>query len=211
MNFPHLKGGSSIGRGWKLGLASFGLVCALYVAHPYYLLALGHFLIVSDPLTKADAIIVLAGGGPRHERLLHAINLWEASYAPRIVLSAKLAEWQTHEDYPAWRYAKKLDVLPDDALLVAAHFASSTKEEAQRLFPFVLRRNYKSVIIVTSNYHTRRAKSVYEQQWPCSSIDFRISAAPTTGFRPEDWWTRRTDSEMFLYEFTKTIWYAIME
>ena len=29
-------------------------------------------------------------------------------YASKVILSAKLAEWQTFEDYPTWRHARKL-------------------------------------------------------------------------------------------------------
>ncbi len=200
-----------VGRGWKLGGLFLVLVVGLYSTHPYYLSALGRFLIVSDSLAKADAIIVLAGGAPRDERLLHAMSLWQRGYAPRIVLSAKLADWQSHEDFPSWRHAKKLNILPAGSLLVAAHKADSTKEEAQRLLPFMHENGYKSVIIVTSNYHTRRAKLTFAKQWAGEGIVLRISAAPSSKFHPEDWWTHRTDSRTFYFEFSKTVWYALME
>lgn len=125
------------GKGWKLGLASIILGLFLYAMHPWYLAWIGRFLVVSDPLTKADAIIVLHGDNPRDERLLHAIKLWQSGYAPRIVLSAKLADWQSYEDYLMWRHAIKLNILPKEALLVAVHDADSTKEEAEALLPFV--------------------------------------------------------------------------
>ena len=37
--------------------------------------ALGNFLVVSDPLVKADAIVVL-DGDLMGERLLHSVQLW---------------------------------------------------------------------------------------------------------------------------------------
>ena len=58
--------------------------------------ALGYFLVVSDPLVKADAIVVL-DGDPMDERLLHSVQLWRSGYAPKVILSARLAEWQTYE------------------------------------------------------------------------------------------------------------------
>ena len=67
-----------------------------------FLKALGFFLVVSDPLVKSDAIVVL-DGDPMGERLLHSVQLWRRGYAPKVILSARLAEWQTYEDYPSWR------------------------------------------------------------------------------------------------------------
>lgn len=199
------------GKIWKISLASLTLVLLLYGTHPLYLTWIGGFLVVSDPLTKVDAIVVLDGDSSRNERLLHAIKLWQEGYAPRIVLSAKLAEWQSYEDYPEWRHAIKLNIPPKEALLVAVHNADSTKEEAQILLPFAQNHGYKSVIIVTSNYHTRRTKKVFQREWADSGIRLFVSAAPFFQFHPDDWWRHRADSRTFFFEFSKTLWYALME
>ena len=77
-----------IGRAWKLSLAFSVPVLALFLLHPCYLAALGNFLVTPDrQLEKADAIIVLAGGSPRDERLLHAVHLWQSGYAPVVVVT----------------------------------------------------------------------------------------------------------------------------
>ena len=78
--------------------------------------ALGNFLVVSDPLVKADAIVVLDGDS-LDERLLHSVQLWQSGYAPKVILSARLAKWQTYEDYTSWRHARKLKMFPEDTLL----------------------------------------------------------------------------------------------
>jgi len=68
-------------------------------------------------------------GDPMDERLLHSVQLWRSGYAPKVILSARLAKWQTYEDYPSWRHARKLKMLPEEALSVATHNADSTREE----------------------------------------------------------------------------------
>ena len=194
----------------------FLLVClltllTLYAAHPLYLSVLGHLMVVSDPLEKSDAIIVLDGDYPQDERLLHAVQLWKSGYAPKVILSAKLAEWQTYEDYPSWRHAVKLRIFPKDTLLVATHAADSTKEEAQYLRIYSRQHGFKSVIIVTSNYHTWRTKRVYEKEWRDRDIRVYISPAYSSQFHPDEWWQHRADSRTFFYEFSKIIWYALAE
>lgn len=131
---------------WKFVVAFLVILSAIYLTHPLYLKALGHFLVVSDPLVKADAIVVL-DGDPMDERLLHSVQLWRSGYAPN----------------------------------------------------------------VTSNYHTWRTKSVYEQAWRDGDIRFYISPAYSSQFHPDEWWKHRADSRTFFYEFSKIIWYAFAE
>ena len=88
--------------------------------------------------------------------------------------SRELADWQTYEDYPSWRHARKLRIFPEDDLLVAAHNADSTKEEAQYLRTYIRQHGFKRVIIVTSNYHTWRTKRVYDKEWKDGDVLFYI-------------------------------------
>jgi uncharacterized SAM-binding protein YcdF (DUF218 family) len=183
----------------------------LYVAAPLYLTALGNFLITSDPVTKADAILVLNGDNRRDERLLHAIELWRSGVAPRVLLSVFFDDWQTAEDYTPWRHAMKRDLIPREALVLVDIPADSTKEEAQLLRSYLLTHGYHAVVIVSSNYHTRRVKRVFAREWAKTGPEFSVSASSDFQFHPDSWWTRRTDSRVFFFEFTKTVWYAVAE
>jgi uncharacterized SAM-binding protein YcdF (DUF218 family) len=183
----------------------------LYVAAPLYLAALGNFLIKSDPVTKADAIIVLNGDNRRDERLLHAIQLWHKGVAPRVLLSVFFDDWQTAEDYAPWRHAMKRNLIPRDALVVVNIPGDSTKEESVLLRSYVLAHGYHAVVIVSSSYHTRRVKRVYAREWAKTGPQFSVSASSDFQFHPDSWWTRRTDSRVFFLEFTKTLWYAVAE
>jgi uncharacterized SAM-binding protein YcdF (DUF218 family) len=198
-------------RKWRRYFAGLIIGLLIYAAHPWYLAKLGHFFVLSDSLAKADVIIVLAGDSARDERLLHAIKLWQEGYAPKIALSATLADWQTYEDFPTWRHAAKLNVLPLESLLVLEHEADSTTEEARFLRPLLQNHQFKEIIIVTSNYHTRRSKKVFQKQWAGSGMHVRVSAAPSVHFNPNYWWKHRADCRTLLLEFTKTVWYAVFE
>lgn len=183
----------------------------LYMGAPMYLGALGNFLIKSDPVTKADAIVVLNGDNRRQERFRHAIELWEKGVAPQVLLSVFLDDWQTAEDYAPWRYATKRNLVPRDVLVLVNIPGDSTKEECVLMRSYLLAHGYHTVVIVTSNYHTRRVKIVYAREWAKTGPQFTVSASSDFQFRPDSWWTRRTDSRVFLLEFTKTLWYAVAE
>ena len=89
--------------------------------------------------------------------------------------------------------------------------ADSTREEAQMLRPYLLEHGYKVVVIVTSNYHTHRVERVYDKEWAKTGPRFSVAASSDFQFDPDRWWTRRTDSRVFLFEATKTVWYALAE
>jgi uncharacterized SAM-binding protein YcdF (DUF218 family) len=194
--------------GSAVALLAAGL---LYMAAPMYLGAFGNFLIKSDPVTKADAIVVLNGDNRRHERFRHAIELWEKGVAPQVLLSVFLDDWQAAEDYAPWRYATKRNLIPRDVLVLVNIPGDSTKEECVLMRSYLLAHGYHTVVIVTSNYHTRRVKSVYTREWAKTGPQFSVSASSDFQFRPDSWWTRRTDRRVFLLEFTKTLWYAVAE
>lgn len=205
-------GRTKVKRKWLFSLLSvIVFLFSLYITRPLYLRPIGHFFIVSDPIEKSDAIIVLDGDYPWDERLLHAIQLWQKGYAPVIILSAKMAGWQSYDDFPSWRHAMKLKIIPMDKLLVATHGAESTKGETEHLLRFVQGHGFRKVIIVTSNYHSRRAGKVFKKEWDDSGIAISVSPAYSSRFHPEKWWTKREDSKIFFYELSKTIWYFLKE
>ena len=97
----------------------------------------------------------------------------------------------------------KLNMLPADALFVVGHNADSTKEEAHKLLPFMQEHGIKQIIVVTSNYHTRRAKKVFKEVWADSDVQFSIAAADSPKFHPAEWWKRRSSARScFFANFT---------
>ena len=184
-------------------------VLFVYAGHVLFLRGAGEFLVVSDPLNKADAIVVLNGDSERDERLLYAVELWQKGYARKVIISAHKVAWQSDEDISEWRHALKLNIIPKESLVLAINEADSTREEARMLLPFVIKQGFKSVIIVTSNYHTRRSKKVFQKEWNGSGIQTTVSAAPFYQFHPDDWWKHRSDSRTFFFEFSKTLWSAL--
>src|SRR5215210_1296181 len=106
--------------------------------HPLWLEALGDFLVARDDLREADAIVVLAGNSPY--RAEHAVELYHAGWAPRLLISNEMvlshgveASWiQLHE-----AGLVKLD-LPDEALIPLEQIAQSTYHEAIESRDFML-------------------------------------------------------------------------
>lgn len=193
--------------GWRLPEAVLILV-ALAFAVPMGLNVLGAALITDDPLHPADAILVLAGDSREGDRVQHAVGLFKRGLAPLLVLSGTPMGFRTHEADVMRRHAEFLGV-PSNRILTVKQNTDSTKEEAGVVVSILKRRGLKNVILVTANYHTGRAKRIFERAAGPDGPHFLASPVDDGLFEPEGWWMRRRYAKTFVYEAIKTIWTAI--
>src|SRR6266536_4591474 len=107
------------------------LVPTALVLHPLWLGALGDFLVARDELRRADAIVVLAGNSPY--RAEHAVELYRAGWAPRVLISNELV--LSHGVEVSWLALRQAGLvhldLPDEAVVPLERVAQSTYQEAQ--------------------------------------------------------------------------------
>jgi len=193
--------------GWRL-LAAVLILVALAYAVPMGLNALGAALITDDPLHPAGAILVLAGESREGDRVRHAVQLFKRGLAPLLVLSGTPMGFRTHEADVMRRHAEFLGV-PSSHILIVKQNGDSTKEEAGVVLPILKRRGLKEVILVTSNYHTARAKRIFERAAGPYGPHFLASPVNDGLFEPDGWWMRRRYAKTFVYEAIKTVWSAI--
>jgi uncharacterized SAM-binding protein YcdF (DUF218 family) len=171
-------------------LLCFFLFCfAVYLArHP--LMRWGaNAWIVEDALDKADALIVLSDDNFYADRAARAAELFRQGKAPLIVASgmrlrpkAGIAELMEHDLIERG--------VPKDSIVRLAHDADSTREEAEALVPLVRQKNWHSLIVVTSNYHTRRARYIFRAVFP-QDVNIRVASARDADFDPNQWWEKR--------------------
>ncbi len=112
----------------------------------------------ADPLTKADAIIVL--GGENDGRLQYGLGLAEQGYADTVVLS------NSYNDQPADLPDFNRACASGTATLTVICFVPSpytTRGEAMYLARLAKQNNWTHVIVVSWNYHMVRARYIFEQ------------------------------------------------
>jgi len=178
-----------------------GAAVLLIAAYPLWLHGLGDFLVRSQAPFKADMVVVLAGD-ESGRRIVKAAELVKHGYAPRILVSGPLCCYGARESDLAIPFAVARGY-PREWFLALPHDANSTKAEARVVVGELKRRGVKRFIVVTSNYHTRRAGSAYRALVPAE--DFRVVAAPDWAFRPDDWWRSRDGQKQVFFEWAKTV------
>lgn len=182
-----------------VALIFLALLCAgIYLArHPLLRFAADE-LIVEDPLEKSDAIIVLSDDNFYADRVTRAAELYRQGLAPVVVASgvrlrpyAGISELMTHDLVERG--------VPKEHILAFPQDADDTREEALALKTLVAQKNWKSVIVVTSNYHTRRARFIFRTIFP-SEVRIEMGSARDADFDPVDWYVHRRGLKRFAHE-----------
>jgi uncharacterized SAM-binding protein YcdF (DUF218 family) len=165
------------------------ILFVLYLArHPIFRI-LGEVWVVEDTLERADALIILSDDNYYADRATRAAQLYRQGLAPTVVASGKrlrpyagIAELMEHDLVERG--------VPKDKILRVAHDADNTREEAQALAKIIAQKKWHEVIVVTSNYHTRRARYIFSHILP-PGIKVRITGAADGDFDPQRWWEKR--------------------
>lgn len=163
----------------------------------------GRFLIDSDVPQKADVIIVFAGD--RGARTEEGVRLYMEGYAPILMMSGGDIYHGVNIAEAMKTHAIELGV-PENAILLEP-LADSTQQNAVLSLPIIREINAKKVLVVTSEFHSRRTKWILRQIYKPEGIDFRVAASQSPGFNPERWWTNNKSIMVVLNEYVKLVGY----
>lgn len=177
-----------------LGLAGVMLLGAVVV-----LLCIGRWLVVEDPLEKAQAIVILSGHMPL--RAMEASKLYREGYAPKV--------WLTHSTEPGATleamgisYAGEdfydLHVLihegvPEGDIRLLEPPIINTADELAAISKALDAEKGTTVIIVTSKVHTRRVRILWNRLAAGRGRTI-IRAASDDPFEPGKWWRTTGDA-----------------
>ncbi len=170
-------------------------------------------LIVEKPLESADAILVLSGGSAFVERTHRAAELYRQSVAPKIFLTNDGVQggWNQQEQTNLFFYEQARRELinqgvPEDAIEVLPEIVEGTNDEAILFEKIVRERNLKSILLVTSAYHTRRTLSTFKKVFG-EKIEIGIAAPEIPTPSPYYWWLFRQGWRNIALEYLKIFYY----
>lgn len=175
----------------------------------------GRLIVAPDPLPEhADAAVVLSGSNPATvARFDEAVRLLERGGVEHVVLlvHARVVWGDWYPDVARRFIEREYDEHVAEKIIVCEGLADSTSEEAKALQKCLAEPGWESIVVVTSNYHTRRAKLIWnamlEQQPPHLSL--AVHGVFDGSFAPRGWWRRRRDAKTWFLETTKLAWYLV--
>jgi uncharacterized SAM-binding protein YcdF (DUF218 family) len=195
-------------------LLAFALVLAAWSALAW---VAAEGLIVSAELRqRADAIVVLSGSKAYVERARRAAQLYHEGRGAKIILTNdnQQSGWSVEQQANPFfieRAAAELKSagVPADAIEMLPQAVTSTQEEASLLRAVASARGLRSILVVTSAYHSRRALWTWRNVFEEAGVEIGLDAvAPGDQTpRPAVWWLQPRGWPMVAGEYFKLIYY----
>jgi uncharacterized SAM-binding protein YcdF (DUF218 family) len=173
-------------------------LAVLYLVRIPLLRFAGEFWIVDDAPETSDAIIILSGDNFDAVRAARAAALYRANMAPKV-----MATGHPLRTYASTTELMKRDLIdhgvPATAIIAFTDKADDTREEAVAVSEFAAAHGWKKILLVTSNYHTRRSEYIYERTLPAGT-QLRVISAPDSEYDPQAWWRTGEGVRIFFHE-----------
>jgi uncharacterized SAM-binding protein YcdF (DUF218 family) len=140
-----------------------------------------NYLAVEKPLQSADAILVLSGSDAYGERADEAARLFKEKIARKIFLTNDGLQggWNQKEqrnpyfiEIARWRLIAR--GVPAEAIEMLPEIVTGTGDEANLLVKVSAERNLKSLLLVTSAYHTRRTLWTFQRAASRNNLPLEI-------------------------------------
>ncbi len=185
-----------------------------YLFRYQLLTGLAGYLVIDDQLQPADLIFVLSGDVDT--RPFRAAELFEQGLAPRIVVAraedspaAELGLYPNISDVTV-EILQELGVPGENiTLLHVEGGATSTRDEAIILRGYLEGHSFERIILVTSAFHTRRSRWIFERELALPGISLRLAAAPHRKYDVTTWWQVETGLIDFTNEYIKLGYYVL--
>ena len=180
------------------------ILAVVFLSYPWLLNAMANHLIVRDRLEKADVILVLAGDS-NGERVAEGVKLYKEGFSPYWLLSGGPLAWNLTSAEQMKKQALAMGV-PERKIILQER-SRSTIDDANYCLPIIKKYNFRSIILVTSPYHSRRAGKVFNKLYKPLGIKIIIRPAEKSEFNPDQWWQRHEDSAAVVWEYTAMVLY----
>lgn len=166
----------------------------------------GGFLVVND-LEHADVIVVLAGETNR--RPATGLQLLGENYAPRMLLDVPVNNVIYDRNLSDIAQSYLADASRGQSVSICPIYGLSTKAEAGDVLRCLNGSGVHRILVVTSDYHTRRARSIFQHELRGDQIFV------TPAFDPQQfgahWWQHRQWAKMNFDEWTRLVWWELVD
>jgi len=166
----------------------------------------GKYLVVDAP--RPSAVILVLAGETSH-RPERALQLLAQGYGRRIVLDVpdNLKIYEFTQIQLAEKYVQDL---PNGAMVSICPIRGlSTRDEAKDAERCLARGDNETVLIVTSDFHSRRALSIFQREIPGRS--YSVASSRDEEQFGARWWTHRQWAKTFIDEWLRLIWWKSVD
>jgi uncharacterized SAM-binding protein YcdF (DUF218 family) len=197
---------------WLVPIFVVLAIAAAWMARAPILRGMAEWWVVSDPVDRADAIVIL--GGRLDVRPFAAAALYKRGVAQQVLFSRpkpgpidtlRLLPQQTELNR---QILGKLGV-PNEAMVEFGDGVSSTYEEARALVDWVRSSGARSLIIPTDLFTTRRIRWILQRQLDPLGVRVIVQANEPPEYKVDEWWRSENGFIEFQNEVIKYVFYRL--
>jgi len=148
--------------------------------------------------TPAQGIVVLTGAGS-NERLAAAMSLLEDDYGRRVLVSGVNRKASREDIRNVSRAVRRLY----DCCVDLGFTAADTVGNARETLAWAQAMRYRSLIIVTADYHMPRAMLELNAVLRGTGITAQTYAVPTPALKARRWWRNPRAARLMVVEYCK--------
>jgi uncharacterized SAM-binding protein YcdF (DUF218 family) len=168
--------------------------------------------IVSDPISRADAVVVLAGG--LATRPFVAAELWRRGLADKILISQGPEERAVSMGAIPSHTERNREILlklgvPAGAIETFGTANKNTRDEAAALREWAERNAASSFIIPTEIFPARRVGWIFRREFFGTAVSIEVPSVEPPNYTRRDWWKTEHGLVAFQNEVLKYIYYRL--
>lgn len=187
------------------GLVLLGIVFKVQIAT-----ALGNYLVYEDANAEVEVGFVLSG--LPNERLPYAKKLYEEGLLPGLVVTGERIDPDLEILEMPWSdalVAKKVLIRMgiDSSKVTMLEKGKNTYEESEAILDFCKENDLSKIMIISSQFHTRRIKQVVKKKFSDAGIQVVIKGAPPIDYSLDQWWISNSALSFALNEYLKMAYY----
>jgi uncharacterized SAM-binding protein YcdF (DUF218 family) len=172
-------------------------------------------LIVKAEIGSADALVVLSGSSSYLERTHKAAELFKQGRAPLVLLTNDNTRggWSSTLQTNPYFVDRATDELikqgvPEERIRIVQGLAESTHSESVIVKEYAAAQGLKSILIITSGYHSRRALRTFRTTFEGTGVAIGLEPVTTGSQTPSTfWWLSPSGWRVVAGEYMKLIYY----
>jgi uncharacterized SAM-binding protein YcdF (DUF218 family) len=189
------------------------LSAGAWIERDALLLGSANLWIVSDPITPADAVVVLGGG--LDVRPFVAADLYKKGLVKKVLLSEVEEEKSVGIGAAVGHTEENRSVLlklgvPDSAIETFGNANQNTWEEAVALKSWAHRNVVSALIIPTEIFSARRVRWTFRREFAGTAVQIEVpSFDPPRNYTRAKWWKTEQGVITFQNEVLKYLYYRL--
>ena len=199
----------------------FTLPVVIIVLAVFTLSRAGRWLVHSNELAKADAIVILVGS--MGDRILEAEDIYSTGYARQILIVNENQYGSSRLNKRGIKLPSKATIICNalmqigidtDDITVVQYNSTSTLTEAIAIRDYLKSLpQMDTIILVSSAPHLRRASMIFSRAMQTLDREVVILSAPSkyTPFDAGGWWRDKEDIQIVLMEYIKLMHFLLIE